>query len=83
MSMRNDELRPVADQDGQPISGLYKSTRTGAMVVKKNEEYERYLREKENHRKMHSLSDEVSELKSEMQEIKDLLKQQLDSNINK
>lgn len=80
MSTVNDKLHPVADSSGRPIPGLYKSESTGAIVTEKNSEYQKYLRERENLKKVNNLSNQVEELKSEMSEIKNLLRQSLSNN---
>lgn len=66
---------PVSDMSGQPINGLYRSSDTGAIVSGKNSEYQKYLQEKERIRKMNSLESEVSELKGQLSDIKNLLNQ--------
>lgn len=81
--MNNDDnLIPVADTNGRPISGLYKSGKTGAIVAEKNTEYQRYLRERENLKKVHSLTDEVDTLKAEMDELKAMIRENLQSGKN-
>jgi len=77
-----DNLIPVADSNGRPISGLYKSGTTGAIVAEKNTEYQRYLREKENLKRVHDLTSEVDTLKEEMDELKTLIRENLKSGNN-
>jgi len=74
-----EDLVPVADANGRPLSGLYKSSKTGAIVAEKSAEYQRYLRERENIKHMRSLENQVDTLKSEVDELKDLLKQSLEN----
>lgn len=72
--MNTDKLQPVADTSGRPIQGLYKSQNTGAIVAEKNSEYQRYLREKENLRKVMNLNTEIDNLKAEMDELKAMIR---------
>lgn len=74
-----DTLIPAADANGRPLSGLYKSSKTGAIVAEKSPEYQRYLRERENIKHVQSLTSQIDTLKSEVDELKDLLKQSLEN----
>jgi len=74
-----DTLIPAADANGRPLSGLYKSSKTGAIVAEKNAEYQRYLRERENIKYVQNLTSQIDTLKSEVDELKDLLRQNLDN----
>jgi len=74
-----DTLVPVADASGRPISGLYKSSTTGAIVSAKNSEYQRYIRERERIKHVQNLESQVDTLKSDVDELKDLLRQSLEN----
>lgn len=63
----------VKDDSGSVIPGLYKNN-LGAIVVEKNTEYERYIKEKQQQESINNLSKEVSDLKNMMQEIISSLK---------
>lgn len=77
--MKDSNLTPVADTSGQQIPGLYKSSVTGAIVSEKTSEYQRYLRERENIKHVQNLEGQIDTLKSEVNELKDLLRQSLEN----
>lgn len=81
--MKKENFAPVADSSGRIISGLHKSLDTGAIVAEKNAEYQRYLRERENMKHVKNLTDEVDTLKTEIHELKSLLKEKLNYEDNK
>jgi len=75
----DDNLIPIRDSSGQRLSGLYKSEKTRAIVVEKSPEYQRYLRDRENIKHVRGLENQVETLKSEVNELKDLLRQSLEN----
>jgi TolA-binding protein len=76
---KNDNLTPVADTSGRQIPGLYKSMDTGAIIAEKSAEYQRYLRERERIKHVQGLESQIDTLQSEVNELKDLLKQSLEN----
>jgi len=73
--MKNNDptMIPVVDESGSRIPGLYKSSTTGAIVSTRSSEYQRYVQERNDKNRINALSEEVSELKSDIYEIKKLL----------
>lgn len=58
----------VKDENGNIIQGLYKDP-MGSIVVEKNSDYERYLREKQQQEAINNLKQEFSELKAIIQNL--------------
>ena len=75
--MRNERYIPVMDSAGRPIPGLSKSSKTGTIIAEKNNEYQRYLREKENLEQVHSLTGQVESLQLEVDELKQMIRDNL------
>jgi carbonic anhydrase/acetyltransferase-like protein (isoleucine patch superfamily) len=64
----------VADSTGAVIEGLYRTPNNG-LVVKNPAAYQKYLTEKQRIEKLHSLEEEVSEMKTSIAEILRLLQE--------
>lgn len=58
----------VKDENGNIIQGLYKDP-MGSIVVEKNSDYERYLREKQQQEAINNLKQEFSEIKAIIQNL--------------
>jgi hypothetical protein len=70
-------LLPV---DGQP--GLYRDTKSNAIVNNNNNEYENYIKQrnarKNKYAKIEEIEDELHQIKSDLFEIKSILKSFID-----
>lgn len=62
----------VKDEYGNIVQGLYKDQR-GAIVVEKNSDYDRYLREKKHQETINNLQNEVSELRNAIQDLMSII----------
>ena len=62
----------------QGHSGLYRDPKTNSIINKNVSEYEEYMKRRklnsEEHQKIQTLSDEVANMKSDLNEIKQLLR---------
>tara|TARA_R100000005_G_C5000547_1_gene207419 strand:+ start:1739 stop:1957 length:219 start_codon:yes stop_codon:yes gene_type:complete len=62
----------------QGHSGLYRDPKTNSIINKNVSEYEEYMKRRklnsEEHQKIQTLSDEVANMKSDLDEIKQLLR---------
>ena len=62
----------VKDEDGSILNGLYRDD-VGAIVADETEEYTRYILEKQRLEQINTLSGDITNLKSEMSDIKTML----------
>jgi len=62
----------VKDEDGSILNGLYRDD-VGAIVADETEEYKRYILEKQRLEQINTLSGDITNLKSEMSDIKTML----------
>jgi hypothetical protein len=56
------------------VPGIYKDTRTGALINKDNTALKAYKMRKQKEMKLGQIEQEISGLKNDMQEIKELLR---------
>lgn len=62
----------VKDENGSVVPGLYR-TPGGAIISEETEEYKRYLVEKQRLEQINNLTSDITNLKTEMSDIKTLL----------
>ena len=62
----------VKDESGSILNGLYRDD-VGAIVADETEEYKRYILEKQRLEQINNLSSDITNLKSEMSDIKTML----------
>lgn len=67
-------MTKVADQAGVVIEGLTRSS-THGLVVNNPAAYNKYLAEKQRIERLHNLENEVSEMKSTLSQILEILKE--------
>lgn len=63
----------VADQSGAVIEGLYR-TRSQGLSVNNPAAYQKYITEKQRIEKLHNLEQEVTDIKSTLSQILEILK---------
>lgn len=63
----------VADQSGAIIEGLHR-TKSHGLVVNNPDAYKKYLAEKQRLERLHSLEQEVTDIKSTLSQILEILK---------
>lgn len=64
----------IADQNGTVIEGLYR-TKNNGIAVNNAIAHQKYLAEKQRIEKLHSLEKEVTEMKSTLSQILEILKE--------
>jgi DNA-binding transcriptional regulator YhcF (GntR family) len=71
--------------DKLPVEGysnLYRDLNSGAIINSNVDDYHKYMESKAKRERLHNAVDEIDNLKSEMAEIKTLLKQLINQNAN-
>lgn len=63
----------VADKNGNVIEGLYRTNSNG-LVVDNPSAYQKYMQEKQRIEKLHNLEKEVTEMKTTLSQILEILK---------